>query len=265
MAGSRRTTNRGRRSNRSSSYQRRRQSTTKRTQQPRPNKKKRARKQPRTAPPWVWFLSGLALATAVAAIAYIIVQPGGGTNAGTSNPNGAPRQSETTSQAVQSSGQDTRNDKASASAKDKKGNGKPRFGFYRMLPNYHATIDQASGAPASQAGTTQNSRASTGQPTKQSSTTRQSSASSTSHTSTNSDANGPWRIQVGAFSDRSAAQQRVARITLLGVDAKLSKQTLTSGKTLYRVQSKPIKSRQRLDKLRSKLRAKNINLVVRNL
>lgn len=254
MAGSGRRTIRSNRNTTRAS----RQSRAKRrnqTRKPRPNKKRSDGRQRRILPTLFWSICSLALATAAAAVAYIVIQPTG-TEAGVAHPNGtrgitpAKNLSDQQSKAQAKAGPDT-----------KAGTQKPRFKFYQMLPNYHATIDQSGNASSP-------SNASTSKP--KSPPKRQNNSASSSGTGQSHNVevggNGPWRIQAGAFSTRDAAQRRVAQLALAGADnARISKQKLDSGKTIYRVRIRSIKSKKHLNKLRSKLKAKHINVMVKNL
>lgn len=267
MAGSGNRNNRGRRKHGASS-----QSTAKRGAQnrrPRSNKRTKSKKRREGSPAWVWFLSGLALATAAAAVIYIAIQPDSGkmtTRANVIEPNVAtpgstsiPRKANTHSD-KSASGHAATQGKASHKAPKQ-----PQFAFYRMLPNYDAAIE--TGRPTSN---TAHGSSESSENARHEQTTRQSGAATqnTEPPQTNQADNGgdgPWRIQVGAFSSRSSAQKRVAQLTLLGLDVGISEQTLDSGKTLYRVHSKKITSQQRLDEIRSKLAAHDIDLLVRNV
>lgn len=232
-----------------------RQTQAKQRAQPRPNKKKTTQKRRASgAPAWVWFISGLALATAAAAIVYIVVQPDVISNTGkaeTSHGEATAKQSHSPQQSSNSAASEQQKDEDSG----------PRFEFYRLLPNYDSTIDQqasSSGSETDQSASKQSQTSSDRQqsPDKSSPADKK----QTSPSSTNR-----WRIQAGAFSQRSSARKRQARLTLLGVDVELVKKTLDSGKSIYRVRSQPIESQKRVDKLRSKLEAKQIDLMVEKI
>lgn len=255
MAGSgRRTT----RSNRSTSRASRQYQTKRRNQprKPRANKKQSARRQRRILPALVWFISGMSLATAAAAVAYIIVQPTG-TDAGVAHPNGT----RGISPAQYSADHQSKKQQAKAGPATKAGIQQPRFKFYQMLPNYHATIDQSGNASSKKIASKSKST-----PSSQNTHAPSSSSVHSRNIKVGGNGNGPWRIQAGAFSTRDAAQRRLAQLTLVGADnARISKQKLGSGKIIYRVQTHSIKSKKHLDKLRSKLKAKHINVLVQNL
>ncbi len=255
MAGSgRRTTRSKRNTPRASS-----QSQTKRRNQPRkprPNKKRLVSRQHRILPTLVWSVCSLALATAAAAVAYIVIQPTSTEAASVARPNGTRGISPAQNPADQQS-----NTQAQAGPDTKAGTPKPRFKFYQMLPNYQAMIDQ-SGNASNPSKTSEPKHKST--PSSQNNTAP-SSGSRQPH-NVEVSGNGPWRIQAGAFSTRDAAQRRLAQLTLVGADnARISKQQLHSGKTIYRVRTQSIKSKKHLHKLRSKLKAKHISVMVQNL
>lgn len=268
MAGSGNRNNRGRRKYGAST-----QSTAgRRTQnrRPRSNKRTKSKKRREGAPAWVWFFSGLALAIAAAAVAYIVIQPDPGKmtdrtinpERDAATPGATPTRNKADAHSEQSA-----SDHTAAQGKSRHNNTarQPRFEFYRMLPNYDAGIEAT--APASDTAESSNE---SNNSSRQDQTARQSGTATqnadTSQTAqAGSGGDGPWRIQVGAFSTRSAARKRVAQLTLLGLDVGISKQTLDSGNTLYRVHSKQINSQQRLDEVRSKLAAHDVDLLVRHL
>jgi cell division protein FtsN len=199
----------------------------------------------RSGPPGcLWFVCGLCLAIAVAAGLYIFVRPVGSDTQriNIDTPNGAPRKPARNASA---SGKD----QAEQSGRQAAGNSgpsqqKPRFSFYKLLPNYKVVIPRAkppARAPdTSSAGTTPQA----------------------APTALQRRASGRYIIQTGAFSTYADADRRKARLALLGISSRIVDSKLSSGKTIYRVQSEPMTSSDKLRRLVKRLHAHHIDSLV---
>ena len=199
--------------------------------------KKNTRKKNTGTPKWVWFGCLLFFAIAVGAVSWIATRPTG--HPGRDFSKVDVPQPETTADSNQSS---------------KKADKKPqpsKFAFYEMLPDYEVVIPgemdkikRRSNAASSSATTTTAT-----QPGQKSSTAA-------------NDAGKHYIIQVGAFSKSKDANQLRAKVTLLGLQAKVVKSASESGKPIYRVRSDVITSDSRLTELLQRLHDKNIETLV---
>jgi cell division septation protein DedD len=206
----------------------------------------------RSGPPGcLWFVCGLCLATAAAAGVYIFARPvdsGGTQRINIDMPNGTPRKANGDDQAEHTASQ--ANDAGQSQQK-------PRFSFYKLLPNYQVVIPQEKHSDHSD-----HSQAKASPPSAQAAPQAAAPSHTPTPTTTQNAGSGRYIIQAGAFSTYADADRRKARLALLGVTSQIVDIKLSSGKTIYRVQSQPITSSDELHQLIKRLQAHRINTLV---
>lgn len=211
------------------------------------------------APAVVWLLCGLFIGVTVAAGFYVFGRPAGAPGheqVSINLPNGEP--------GTEKPAPDTAAAAHDDQTKTGQSDAKPRFSFYKMLPNYKVEVP----------GQQQNTRAKPGAP-------HDEEPSNSTPPPVGADAPAPKRargkplksapadaghryvIQAGAFSRAKDAESRKARLALLGMTAQVIDIKLSSGKTIYRVQSAPIGSRSEVDELMNRLDKNQIEGLVR--
>lgn len=174
-------------------------------------------------PGWIWLFCGLCLGLVVAAGVFVFGRPAGSPGLSIDIA-GVP-------------GDKTPAAKQPESEPDgKKKNEKPRFSFYEMLPNYEVVIPE------------------------EEYTDKGTSKSQT--TVPKVEAPGRYVIQAGSFSAYEDADRRKAGLALLGVESRIEKVALDSGKTVYRVRSEPIEDLDELNTTLKKLRKEGIDTMV---
>lgn len=204
--------------------------------------KKNTRKQNRT-PGWAWLASGLCIGITVAAFAYIITRP-------TNHPGRDINQTEVLESGAQENAQSSAKDAAqkTQTAKTEQAT-QPRFSFYEILPDYEVVIPP--GQLPDNSDSSNDSHA-TPQTTQQ------------EDTSPSQPTYGPgiYVIQAGSFADRKDANQLRARLTLLGMDARIVRYQFDTGRVVYRVRSQHIESSNRLTQWLKRLRDNGIATLV---
>lgn len=197
-------------------------------------------------PGWVWMICGLCIGLTVAAGFYIFARPGGTL---------AREQVEiATPQAIKSDDANQSEREKARAAEAEKPEEEPRFSFYKMLPNYEVVIPEeeypenktsASSGHSSSTPATEPPPPSTPQPT-----------------TPTVDEPGNYIIQAGSFSTHKDADRRKAELGLLGLAAQIVEVDLSSGKTVYRVQSNTIGSSSELNDMLKRLRDNRIDTLV---
>jgi len=117
--------------------------------------------------------------------------------------------------------------------------------FYKELPNYEVIVDNMP-STATTATTTSNTPVTTAAPTPAPASTPQEQ--------------GSYMIQAGAFQQESSAQAQSARLSALGLDARIKKEALL-GKTLFLVQAGPYTTRDQVTQAERLLRSASIDSI----
>lgn len=113
---------------------------------------------------------------------------------------------------------------------------RPRFDFYRILPEMEVIIsDDETVIPVMSDETD--------------------TPAETSHKVS-------YRLQVGSFKKMSDADRQKARLALLGVEAEIQKVNIRQGGIYYRVMTPPISTKKELNAKRSMLQKNRINSLV---
>lgn len=196
--------------------------------------KKNARKATGT-PKWVWVGCLLFLGIAVGAVSYIVTRPTdqpGRDFASVEVPR--PQESAATTQ------------KAAAEAQRQKPE-QAQFAFYEMLPDYEVVIPGEM-EEIKRRGRNGGNDSSASQDAESADT----AASESEH----------YIIQVGAFTNTTDANQLRAKVTLLGLQAKVVRSQSDSGQAIYRVRSNVINSGERLQEMLKRLHDQNIETLV---
>ena len=124
--------------------------------------------------------------------------------------------------------------------------------FYKELPNYEVIVDNmpsatsaanAPAAPSPVSASVANTQA----------------ASSPAPTATNQE-QGSYMIQAGAFQQEASAQAQSARLSALGLEARIKKEALL-GKTLFLVQAGPYSTRDQVTQAERLLRGASIDSI----
>ena len=121
--------------------------------------------------------------------------------------------------------------------------------FYKELPNYELIVDNM---PSAAAVTPSNTVAPA--------VTTTTLPATTQPTSTASPGQGSYMIQAGAFQQESSAQAQSARLTALGLEARIKKEALL-GKTLFLVQAGPYATRDQVTQAERLLRSASIDSI----
>ncbi len=186
-------------------------------------------------PGWVWLVCGLCIGLTIAAGFYVFGRPAGD----------GLRQQVAVDMPVAERDDAAEEQPAEAPAEEEQ---EPRFAFYKMLPDYEVVIpeeeypdENVRQAPAS----TEAAESTAAQPT-----------------TPTVEEPGQYVIQAGSFSTYDDASRRKAELSLLGMDAHIVSFDLSSGKTVYRVQSSTIESNSRLNEMLKRLRENRIDTLV---
>ncbi|ROO30842.1 SPOR domain-containing protein [Salinisphaera japonica] len=207
-------------------------------------------------PGWVWGLSGLFVGIVLISGYYIFARPAG-TPGGTAEMNIALPTENTSNTASQSSADDQAAQQAKTPEKTTQPEEKPRFSFYKMLPNYH--VDVSEGAHKSRAEAPAGHEPHEAEPATPAPTSRPAEPKRPAPS-----ANGrAYVIQAGAFSTPADADRRKAQLALLGVTADVTSVNTSSGKTIYRVQSTRVDSAGRAQELSQRLKSNGIETMIR--
>lgn len=254
-------------------YSSRRNASTSKTKAKKQNTRRkpaaRPKRQPTArsgAPGWVWFLSGLSLAAAVATGMYIFARPGG-RGGGEQQVNiGLPQRPAQTAAPAAGGGDRAGNTTPARTGQDASDSAdakqKPRFSFYKMLPKYQVVIPQEE-YPAHSGTQSGNHTPSGHESSTNHSTAGHSTASSTPEPTTPTvNEPGSYVIQAGSFSTHADADRRKAELAMLGMSSQIVDINLPSGKTVYRVQSDTIDSSAKLNRLLKRLRDNQIDTMV---
>ncbi|RJS92875.1 SPOR domain-containing protein [Salinisphaera sp. Q1T1-3] len=223
-------------------------------------------------PAWVWGLCGFFLAIVLASGYYIFARPAATPSHTEQRDIALPAEASDTNESgddkpsadTPASGDD---DGATAQSKNAPEE-KPRFSFYKMLPNYHVDVsgsdDRASAREAASAEHTPH-EADTPDNAPQAEPDAASAPSPTPPKRSNSQSASGVRyvIQAGAFSTEADADRRKAQLALLGVSAEIVDINTASGKTVYRVQSDPVGSPGQAQSLAQRLKSHGIETMVR--
>jgi cell division protein FtsN len=110
-----------------------------------------------------------------------------------------------------------------------------RFAFYELLPNYEVVIPKEVLKDGKPVPAIENS-----QPPSP----------------------GRYLIQVGAFKERSEAEQQKASLALLGVESRIEKVTIDNDQTWYRVRIGPEKDKRRVETILARLEENDIRAMV---
>ncbi|HYW92470.1 MAG TPA: SPOR domain-containing protein [Gammaproteobacteria bacterium] len=196
------------------------------------NARRPARRKQRKSgfPPWAWLLMGLAPGGALALVVFLLASGAAPHHAGSPRPAPQPPRASAGSSGKASAPGHTGPSK-SANA------GKPRFDFYRLLPNFKVVIPQRE--REAEPGPSQG-----GKVVKP----------------------GRYYLQAGAFHHYSDADQLKAKLALLGIEASIQKVTIDSqaeGKDIWhRVRIGPFNDLSRLNNTRAQLRKHGIHALV---
>ncbi|ROO27001.1 SPOR domain-containing protein [Salinisphaera orenii] len=209
----------------------------------------RAKSAPGSGPPgWVWLVCGLCIGLVIAAGFYVFARPAG-SNAPQSVEIAAPQDEDAATNT------DDAPEETAAAEPDQNAESEPRFSFYKMLPNYEVVIPEEEypeEEPDTAASAAQDTPA--GEPPPP--------PDSTQPTTPRVEEPGNYVIQAGSFSRDADADRRKAELALLGVPANVVSVDLSSGKTVYRVQSNTIRSSDKLNELLKRLRENRIDTLV---
>lgn len=204
----------------------------------------------------VWLLCGLFIGVTVAAGFYIFGRPAGTPGqqqVSIDLPNGEPASKKAESGTAQAAHQDKAKKKQQPEAK-------PRFSFYKMLPNYK--VDVSDGQQGHDKTTNAPHEVEPDNDTPAPSGNSEPTPSQAPGAKDASSDHG-YIIQAGAFSAAKDADRRRAQLTLLGLSATVVDIQLSSGKTVYRVQTDTISSRSRVNDFMHRLKKNDIDGLVR--
>lgn len=209
----------------------------------------------------IWLLCGVFLAIAAGAGYYIASRPAGHGPESVQVKLPPSKQGNQTTSAAGSAQSTGKPHKSS-----KKQSDKPQFAFYKMLPNYKVEVpgdNQASATGGNSQGRPSKPQAHKAQPS-QAVPKPQKPAASNSTSNAGQQHTGRYVIQAGAFSTRTDAEHRQARLTLLGVTADILTIHTGSGKIVYRVQSQPVSSSRKAHSLEKRLKSHGIDTLIRS-
>lgn len=119
---------------------------------------------------------------------------------------------------------------------------KPRFAFYEMLPNYEVVIPEEEYV----------------EPKKGKTATKSQSQTTTPKVKEP----GRYVIQAGSFSSYDDADRRKAGLALLGVESDIEQVSLSGGRTVYRVRTKPADNLDEVNKTLQRLKHEGIDTLV---
>jgi len=179
-------------------------------------------------PGWLWFVAGLV----VAGFVFFLVYLAGQEPAGTGQP------SEPTASPHRSSGEDVRDVKKADPEPAQEPAAKPRYEFYKILPETEVEVAEPEPAPRQPAEPApQSAESSTAAPAPQSSADKEGVR---------------YLLQAGSFQTHKDADRRKAELAMLGFEPII--QTVeVDGKTWHRVRIGPFTSRRKLNQTRDRL------------
>ena len=211
-------------------------------------------------PGWVWGLIGLFAGIVLVSGYYIFARPAGTPGDTAQLDIALPDESE--ADAVDDAGEPEDTDEQADQPPETPAapEEKPRFSFYKMLPNYHVDVSEGAHKNQAAAPAANEPHEVESAPTKPRAASRASAAPERSAPARSSQA---YVIQAGAFSSADDADRRKAQLALLGVTANVSSATSSSGKTIYRVQSTRVDSAGRAQELSQRLQSNGIETMIR--
>lgn len=220
-----------------------------------------ARKKASGAPGWVWLASGLCIGLVVAVVVYLVTRP-------TSHPGRGQETIRLQLPDAKASKDQTSSDKTeiAPAEQEKTRSGKQgnddqlnELVFYDrfhnakiVFPTERYTSVNQSDTGGEHDNTGENTAQQSGQSrtqTQQQSPQRQWQA-------------GTYVIQTGSFVTAQNAHQLKAKLTLLGMDARILKYQLQTGQVVYRVRTQTITSSDRLNELLGRLQDEGIGTLV---
>ena len=204
-------------------------------------KASRKRTQGRSLPGWVWGLSGLAVGLFVALLVHL-----NGERTGSGD---IDRLFQHARQEGGSASTGSR-EQGSASAEESGNGKKPRFEFYKLLPQQHVEVPEDKSAGQANAG-----RDEAPAPEASHEAPSDSESAATSNTQ-------QYLLQAGSFHDYADADRLKATIALLGVEASIQKVRLSGGETWHRVRIGPFASRDKVNEVRRRLKAHQVNTIL---
>lgn len=199
----------------------------------RPKAAKKTKKTPQATPGWVWMLAGLAIGLFVALLVYLkdfsssTELSGGvverGQNAQLLEEKAAKKRAAEKKQAAEERAAEERAAKEAARVQ------KPRFDFYDLLPEMEVLIpDQELAAEREKA------------PKEKV----------------------VYYLQAASFRKFEEADRMRAQLALMGFESQVQRVSVNDTNTWHRVRIGPFKSARAMDKIRGRLRAKNIDPLV---
>ena len=172
-------------------------------------------------PSWVPFFYGFLLGAVLVAIGWIVLTPPG---------------TELVIPDYLAGGSANQQLSANTPTKTEKEPERPRFDFYRILPEMEVIIsDDETVIPV---------------------------MDDEPETPAEISAKASYRLQVGSFKKMSDADRQKARLALLGVEAEIQKVNIRQGGIYYRVMTPPISSKKELNAKRTMLQKNRINSLV---
>jgi len=172
-------------------------------------------------PAWVPFFYGLLLGAVVVAVGWIVLTPPG---------------TELVIPDYLAGGSSSNQVTGKVQTKAEKEPERPRFDFYRILPEMEVIIsDDETVIPV---------------------------MDDEPETPAEISDKVSYRLQVGSFKKMSDADRQKARLALLGVEAEIQKVNIRQGGIYYRVMTPPISSKKELNAKRSMLQKNRINSLV---
>ncbi|MCS4505912.1 Cell division protein FtsN [wastewater metagenome] len=208
----------------------------------------------RSLPGWLWGVGGLGIGLGVALLVHWHYTGGGPQQLSELMAPPSPQQ--------QGAGRDTTGD----SGTPPQGGGdttakqdKPRFEFYRLLPEQKVEV------PGGDQERQQQAADRTAEPGDTGETTRQRSASADTGESTASksaDSNRRYLLQAGSFRGHDDADRLKARLALLGIEANIQRVELSGGELWHRVRVGPFNDLDRVNTVRRRLKENGIETVL---
>lgn len=205
-------------------------------------KTSRKRAQGKSLPGWIWGVSGLAIGLFVAFLVHLDNQ-----RTRTGDIDRLLDRSHQEQPASPSGGDNSGGAGEQTGKRDK-----PRFEFYKLLPQQQVEVPEQESPKAQQgAGTSASHEDETRHETKPSAANR-----------TDTDDNGTYLLQAGSFHDYADADRLKATIALLGVEANIQKVQLAGGETWHRVRIGPFASRDKVNEVRRRLKAHKVDTIL---
>lgn len=218
------------------------------------------------APGCIWLLCALLLGVVGLSVYYIASRPAGHgpESVSVELPDSADTNSDNTQADDQGDAQASDKPATAADQPQKQ----PRFSFYKMLPNYKVEVPagQQSPQPVTDDNEPHEAEPAANTPapsTPSRSASRSNDAAHPPSSSSQAASDSGYVIQAGAFSAEGDADQRKAKLALLGVTADIVDVQTSSGKTVYRVQSTVLESGDQAHALARRLQSHGIETMVR--